>query len=157
MVNFNIASLMLNHSCKMQNADVQLREKQRSVLRRVCLNLLRSLLKICKSTTNLQDDFDLIAETVGAMIRVIKKPTLPDNLPDMAYDALICLYYLTFVPERQEQALRLTVDEFEGLLSAALTMLEDDARPDEHRLMAVGKARSAPLCFAKPKLCISAI
>ena len=157
MSKFHIAGLMLDNSCMMQGADVQLEQAQRARLLQICFNLLRPLLNVCMTTTDLHDDSDLTAEAIGAMIRIIKQPTLLDSMPDIVYEALRCLYYLTSVLEGKQQALQLlTVDDIEHVLSAALMLLEDDSRPDGHKGTTVGKATSAHLCVSKPNVYISA-
>lgn len=131
----------------MQTASVQPESVKRVVLCG-CLKLLGRVLKVCMSSSDLHDDSDLIATATGAMIKVVQKPTLLDNMPDTVHDALGCLHYLTSIPEGKHQALKLlTVDKTEDLWRAALTWLEDDSQPEMHWGIAARKATSCPFTY----------
>ena len=133
----------------MQTAHVELESGKREVLGR-CLKLLGSVLKkVYTSSTDLQDDSDLIATAIGALLEVVQKPILLDCMSGLGHHALGCLYYLTSTtPAARRQALQLlTVDKIEDLLRAALTWLEDESQPEMHWAIAARKATFAYLCI----------
>ena len=103
------------------------------------LKLLCHVLEICRSSTDLHDELDLIATAIGAMIKVFQKSILVDSTSEMANDALGCLHHLTTLHEGQQQALQLlTVDKIEVVQKAALTWLEDNFQPEIHWAFAAG-------------------
>ena len=129
----------------MQAASVQAKSVTREV--HVCLYscvmVLRPVLEVCTSSTDLHGESDLIATAIGAMIEVVQKPTLSNSVSDinMVQDALECLQCLTSIPAGRQQALQLlTVDKIEDLLRAALSWLEEDSQPEKHWATAASKA-----------------
>ena len=109
------------------------------------LKLLCPLLEVCRSSTDLHGESDLIVTAIGAMITVFQKSSLVDSTSEMVNDALGCLHHLTTFPEGRQQALQLlTVDKIEALQKAALTWLEDDFQPANHWAIAAGKATVLP-------------
>ena len=131
----------------MQTASVQSELVKEEVL---CggLKLLGLVLEVCRSSTDLHGESDLIATAIGAMFEVLQKPTPFDSMSDMVRDALGCLHYLTSIPAGRQQALQLlTVDKIECLLRAALTWLEDDSQPEMHWGIAARKATFCPIMY----------
>ena len=110
------------------------------------LKLMSHVLEVCRSSTDLRDESDLIASAIGAMITVFQKSGLVISASEMVNDALGCLHHLTTFPEGRQQALQLlTVDKIEALQGAALTWLEDVEPPGNHWAIAAGKATVLPV------------